>query len=673
MNQNPQLARMKHFNALVLLACFPFAQSEAQNTCASPLAVTAGVLYTVDTVDGPDVPLPVCSAGGTGATAGEWYLYTATDYVTVIVSSDLVQNGNTDTRVQVYTGTCGNLTCIMGDDDGGAGLLTLGLFNAYPGQSYLIAWDNRYSSVGFDFQISEQPWDPSAIGFTSQTIATNGSAYAAVDMTNDGYDDVVSVTATTIRIHHQQSDASFVQTDYVTTSADFTPSWSMAAGDIDANGYLDLLYGGGSGVTFMYASDDGTAFTEVSGPQYVFSQRSNMVDINNDGNLDAFVCHDVQPNVYYLNNGLGDLTFYQGGLGDTPDGGNYGSIWVDFNNDHAIDMFIAKCRGGSQVPASVDQMHRNNGNGTYTETALSLGLADYQQSWSSAWADYDLDGDMDVLIGASSFAQGGHKLMRNDGSNFTNVTVGSGFDVFGGTSIEWVAHDFNNDGWVDILGASNTIHFNNGDWTFTPIATTASSGPIADLNHDGFLDVVNGGTLRMNTANSNNWLRVNLHGTLSNINGIGARVEITSALGTQIRDIKSGDGFRYMSFLGAHFGLGEDEQVEQVTVYWPSGTVDVLKGVAANQVLEVTESLGTGLTELPSDSFTASPNPARDQVTITGNLSGATALVLDGAGRVALRQNVANGRLDVSALTPGAYVLQVLTPTGTWKERLVKL
>lgn len=673
MNQNPQLARMKHFNALVLLACFPFAQSEAQNTCASPLAVTAGVLYTVDTVDGPDVPLPVCSAGGTGATAGEWYLYTATDYVTVIVSSDLVQNGNTDTRVQVYTGTCGNLTCIMGDDDGGAGLLTLGLFNAYPGQSYLIAWDNRYSSVGFDFQISEQPWDPSAIGFTSQTIATNGSAYAAVDMTNDGYDDVVSVTATTIRIHHQQSDASFVQTEHVTTSADFTPSWSMAAGDIDANGYLDLLYGGGSGVTFMYASDDGTAFTEVSGPQYVFSQRSNMVDINNDGNLDAFVCHDVQPNVYYLNNGLGDLTFYQGGLGDTPDGGNYGSIWVDFNNDHAIDMFIAKCRGGSQVPASVDQMHRNNGNGTYTETALSLGLADYQQSWSSAWADYDLDGDMDVLIGASSFAQGGHKLMRNDGSNFTNVTVGSGFDVFGGTSIEWVAHDFNNDGWVDILGASNTIHFNNGDWTFTPIATTASSGPIADLNHDGFLDVVNGGTLRMNTANSNNWLRVNLHGTLSNINGIGARVEITSALGTQIRDIKSGDGFRYMSFLGAHFGLGEDEQVEQVTVYWPSGTVDVLKGVAANQVLEVTESLGTGLTELPSDSFTASPNPARDQVTITGNLSGATALVLDGAGRVALRQNVANGRLDVSALTPGAYVLQVLTPTGTWKERLVKL
>ena len=108
-------------------------------------------------------------------------------------------------------------------------------------------------------------------------------------------------------------------------------------------------------------------------------------------------------------------------------------------------------------------------------------------------------------------------------------------------------------------------------------------------------------------------------------------------------------------------------------MYWPSGTVDVLKGVATNQVLEVTESLGTGLTELPSDSFTASPNPARDQVTITGNLSGATALVLDGAGRVALRQNVANGRLDVSALTPGAYVLQVLTPTGTWKERLVKL
>jgi hypothetical protein len=660
---------------LALGAVLPFAAAHAQNTCPTAQVVVAGVTYTIDAVDGSDVPLPVCSSGGTGATAGKWFLYTATANSAVSVSSDLPQNGNTDTRVQIYTGDCGSLTCLVGDDDSGTGLLTIATFYAYAGQSYRIAWDNRFSSTGFDFILTEQPWDPNQIGFTNQGIASTGSALGAVDMNNDGLDDVVMVTATNIRIHYQLPGGGFNMVDYPTTTADNTPSWSMAAGDIDGNGYLDLLYGGGSGVTFMYATSDGTAFTEVSGPQYVFSQRSNFIDINNDGHLDAFVCHDVQPNVYYLNDGTGNLGFIQGGLGDTPDGGNYGSIWIDYNNDRKIDLFIAKCRGGSQVPASVDQLHRNNGDGTFTEVAAPLGLDGYQQSWSSAWADFDMDGDLDVLIGASSFAQGGHLLMRNDGNVFTNVTEGSGFDVFTGTSIEWVAHDFNNDGWVDILGAGSTIHFNNGDWTFTPVVGPASSGPIADLNNDGFLDVLNGGTIRMNTGNGNNWLRVNLHGTLSNTNGIGARVEITSPVGTQIRDVKSGDGFKFMSFLGAHFGLGEDELVEEVTVYWPSGVVDVVKGVAANQVLDITESLPTSLASLAADAFAIGPNPAMDHLVISSTRSAErlTAVVLDGTGRVVKREALTTGQLAVGALAPGRYVLQLVSENGVWKQPFTKL
>lgn len=666
---------MKQLYYLALAAPFLCASARAQSGCASPLPVVAGVVYTVDTVIGMDVPQPVCSTGGAGATRSEWFVYTATNNASVTVSSDLAQNGNTDTRVQVYSGACGSLTCVGGDDDSGQGLLTVAVFLANAGQSYLIAWDNRYSSGGFDFTLSEQPWDPSQIGFSNTPISSSGSSLGAVDMNNDGLDDAVMVSATNVRIHFQQPDGSFNMVDHTTTTADNTPSWSMAAGDIDGNGFLDLLYGGGSGVTFMYATADGTGFTEVSGPQYVFSQRSNFVDVNNDGHLDAFVCHDVQPNVHYLNDGTGNLGFIQGGLGDTPDGGNYGSIWIDFDNDHRIDLFIAKCRGGSQVPASVDQLHRNNGDGTFTEMAGPLGLGGYQQSWSSAWADYDLDGDMDVLIGASSFSQGGHMLMRNDGNVFTNVTVGSGFDVFPGTSVEWVCHDFNNDGWVDVLGASSTVHFNNGDMTFTPVALPASSGPVADLNNDGFLDVINGGNIRMNTGNGNNWLRVNLHGTLSNSNGIGARVVITSPLGNQMRDVKSGDGFKYMSFLGAHFGLAQDELIEEVTVYWPSGVVDVLKGVAANQVLEITESLPTGVAVLPDDAFRMSPNPAVDQITVSGADSNErlTALVIDGAGRVVKRETLVNGRLDVSALAQGSYVLQLVGATGMWKQPFAKL
>jgi hypothetical protein len=160
-------------------------------------------------------------------------------------------------------------------------------------------------------------------------------------------DDVVSITSTNIQIFYQQPDGSLNEVNIVTTPADYSPSWSLAAADYDRNGFTDLLYGGGSGVTFMRANSNGTQYTEVSGPEYVFSQRSNFVDINNDGHMDAFVSHDVEPNVYYINDGNGNLTFVQGGIGDYPSGGHYGSVWIDFDNDRDVDMFQARC-GGEQ-------------------------------------------------------------------------------------------------------------------------------------------------------------------------------------------------------------------------------------------------------------------------------------------------------------------------------------
>jgi len=76
------------------------------------------------------------------------------------------------------------------------------------------------------------------------------------------------------------------------------------------------------------------------------SERSNFVDLNNDGHLDAFVCHDVAPNVYYINDGNGDLDFFQSadpdgissGFGLVFNGGNYGTVWIDYDNDWGIDL-----------------------------------------------------------------------------------------------------------------------------------------------------------------------------------------------------------------------------------------------------------------------------------------------------------------------------------------------
>ena len=648
--------------------------ASAQNQCSSALLITAGT-FTVDSIDGTEIPAPLClNSGTTNVDGGEWYTYTPVEDLSLTITTDLPQNVDRDTRFHVYVGSCGALVCVGGDDDGGSGFLSVAVIEVTGGTTYTIAFDDRWEEVGFDFSLIENAVVPDNIAFTSSPITVTGSTYAVVDMNDDQLDDVVSVGTSNININFQQPGTGFLATNFPTTPADFLASWSMAAGDVDGNGYNDLMYGGSGGVTFMKANNDGTAYTEVSFPQYVFCQRGNFVDINNDGNLDAFMCHDVDPNVFYLNDGSGNLSFNQGGLGDVADGGNYGSIWIDYDGDHDIDLFIAKCRGG-QVLAAVDELHRNNGDGTFTNVAVEMGFSDFHQSWSGAWGDYDNDGDLDVMVGASSFSQGGHKLMRNDGNVFTNVTPGSGWDLFTSTSIEHAAHDFNNDGWIDVLTAGNTIMRNNHDMTFSPVGISPGSGGVGDLNNDGFLDIQNNGVGWLNNGNNNHWLRINTLGTVSNRNGIGARVEVTSALGTQIRDVKSGDGFRYMSSLMAHFGLGDDTEVSQVTIYWPSGIVNVYSNPQVDTVLTLVEDFSTSVSVPDQTSeFAIYPMPVEDVLYLSNTRGTGSQLVqvFDVAGKSIREAAVVAGQLDVSDLKSGVYVLRVLIEGKALNRKFVK-
>lgn len=76
--------------------------------------------------------------------------------------------------------------------------------------------------------------------------------------------------------------------------------------------------------------------------------------------------------------------------------------------------FIAKCRGGNTT-AKINELHRNNGDGTFTDVSISSNMADPIQTWSAAWNDFDNDGFLDAIVGASSFTDGNHKFMHNNG------------------------------------------------------------------------------------------------------------------------------------------------------------------------------------------------------------------------------------------------------------------
>ncbi|WP_228852880.1 FG-GAP-like repeat-containing protein [Aegicerativicinus sediminis] len=677
------------------LSIVGFAQSFDNCTAASnATAITPGN-FTINAINGNDLPSTVCDGVNSGAiTAVEWLKYTPTQDHTVVISSDLNVNGDKDTRVNIYTGSCGSLTCLVGDDDSGAyegtngmSLLSYIEFNVTSGTTYYIVWNNFWSSNGFDFALTEYPVktpsDRSSAVTFSQTNADILGAYdrGLFDINGDHLDDWVSIDPTRININLQNANGTYTKVTKTTTLADYEPAWSMAAGDFNADGYADLIYGGSDGATFMKSNQTGNSgfssveYIEISGPEDVFCQRTNFVDIDNDGSLDGFACYDLGPSVTYYNDGSGNLTFSNSnGLGGYVSGGNYGSIFIDVDNDGDVDMFMSKCSGGVLIQRKTNELYINNGDGTYTEMAVSAGLADIIQAWSAAWGDFDNDGDLDVVIG--SYERNDHQVMRNNGDlTFTDVTPGSGIGI-GDRGKEILAGDFNNDGYLDVL-MRNSLLYGNGDLTFTK-ETTVADGAIGDANNDGFLDIFDN-FLYINNGNSNNYLKVvaigDQAGGFSNINGIGARVEIKSTLGTQIRDIVSGVGFTYMSSLTAHFGIKSDTSIEYVKVYWPSGVVDTINSPNINQTLVITEGQTLSTIEKESNSISLYPNPTRDKVYLksnTVNLQNATFSIYDITGKTIANGHLRSGEIEFSNFSSGHYILKITEGNLTKHWKILK-
>ena len=541
----------------------------------------------------------------------------------------------------------------------------------------------------------------------NQTLSS-GVAMAVTDMNNDRLDDIIRIdNGVNLQIEYQQPDGSFERLQI----GNVGNPWGISIADVDENGFNDILVGGAyDGLRLLIANSDGSSFSleTLEGPN-IFVQNTNFVDINNDGAIDYFACHDDGISSPYANDGSGEFTYSLDLInavtaGESDNSGNYGSIWTDYDNDGDLDLFISKCRlqaaGNPDDPRRLNLLYQNDGSNNFTEVAEAAGLRPKRQSWSTNFEDIDNDGDLDaVMVNHDESSQ----IYENNGNGtFTDITASSGVASelnSMGLGIQVMMEDLNNDTFIDIiLTSTNQNHLvllNDGDKTFTPLANPfptsndeIQSAAVGDLNNDGFIDVIAGyatgfnnasnidDQIFMNDGNDNNWIKINLEGVESNINGIGARVEIQGAWGSQIREVRAGESYGTQNSLISHFGLGAATVIETIIVTWPSGIVDTIEeDIDSNITITIREDEGLlSVDDVASvEGFTLFPNPASTQInfTLSPDAQASTIYVYDLLGRQVLTQNTqvtGTQSINISRLNAGVYFVSV----GTRVQKFIK-
>ncbi|MDP5077905.1 MAG: hypothetical protein NWQ19_07415, partial [Nonlabens sp.] len=169
---------------LLMFSLLLGATTYAQDTCATalPISLTSGNM--VGTINGTAITQNCADTSTNLGTAAEWYQFTATATGTLNLNSDIPGNASDDTRVSIYTGTCGALTCVGGNDDiSASNYLTDVTINVTSGTVYTIAWDNRWNPASFTFNATFTPVacpSPTNLGITDFTTTTSTIAWDAV-------------------------------------------------------------------------------------------------------------------------------------------------------------------------------------------------------------------------------------------------------------------------------------------------------------------------------------------------------------------------------------------------------------------------------------------------------------------------------------------------------------
>ena len=228
-------------------------------------------------------------------------------------------------------------------------------------------------------------------------------------------------------------------------------------------------------------------------------------DYDDDGDLDIVAVGTYQPHVLYRNNGDGTFTDVAEQAGVADPRGGWGSLFADYDNDGYPDLYITR---GGWSGAAENTLYRNNGDGTFTDVTHTAGVADPQSSFCAAWADYDNDGYIDLYIANGVIGDGAaNVLYRNNGDGtFTNTAETAGV-ANTGNSLGTAWGDYDKDGYIDLhvvnYGQSNVLYRNNGDGTFTDVTAAAGMNlSVTDAFVTFFLDVDNDADLDLFISNS---------------------------------------------------------------------------------------------------------------------------------------------------------------------------
>jgi len=444
--------------------------------------------------------------------------------------------------------------------------------------------------------------------FTDVTEAAGvrGAGYsmgaAAADYDNDGRVDLFVAGVNRNQLLHNRGDGRF---DDVTERAGIgSGEWGAAAGwfDYDGDGRLDLFvvnYVRWSPQNNRYCGDQARGLRIYCHPRYF----------------------EGLPNRLYRNRGDGSFEDVSSASGLSKHAGKGMSVaFADYDHDGRMDAFVTN----DTIP---NFLFRNNGDGTFRETALSAGVAVPESGRPISgmgvdFQDYDNDGWEDVhLTGVSGET---FPLFRNDSAarpgTFAESTASSGVAKLSARLSGWCSTfvDIDNDGDKDLFTANshpndrierseatawqqpNSLFVNEGQGRFRD--GTAESGlgtapavhrgcGVGDFDSDGRSDIVVlvlGGQAELwhnESGAANGWITVALTGSRSNRDGIGARVIV----GNQVRTMSTASGYASSSHAGVQFGLGADPRAVSVRVDWPSGTSQTIENVKPNQRLDIRE------------------------------------------------------------------------------------